>query len=56
MYDSVGVRANHPRDACCGRGSASSVHPRWEDRVLRLQPMGQSDDQHAEKYDTELED
>ena len=27
-YDSVGVRANHPRDACCGKGSAGSVHPR----------------------------
>ena len=24
-------------------------------RDLRLQPMGQSDDQHAERYDTELE-
>ena len=27
----------------------------WQHRDLRLQPMGQSDDQHAERYDTELE-
>ena len=27
-YDPVGVRANHPRDTCCVKGSARSVHPR----------------------------
>ena len=32
----VWVRVNHPRDACCGRCSARSVHPRWENRDLRV--------------------
>ena len=26
-YDSLGVRAYHPRDACCGKGSAGNILP-----------------------------
>ena len=32
-----------------------STSLREQHRDLRLQPMGQSDDQYAERYDTELE-